>query len=225
MIAADEIMPEGCLRKVTAVYDTLAEHSRLMLINCGGDSADIAGEICGGSGFVFLCTEPVSWEVDYTPWKADGLRKGEAFGGGADAYLKELTEMILPAAAEKFSVDINSSAVCGYSLGGLFSLYAALNSGIFRSAASVSGSLWYKGWTEYLSEKSENIRLAGCYVSLGDTEGKSKNQLLKTVDDKTSECCKILSAASDRFKFEYNSGGHFKDVAARMKKAVDFLSC
>ena len=41
-------------------------------------------------------------------------------------------------------------AICGYSLGGLFALYAFVNDEHFDACASISGSLWYQGWMGYL---------------------------------------------------------------------------
>lgn len=43
-------------------------------------------------------------------------------------------------------------AICGYSLGGLFALYAFVNDERFDACASISGSLWYQGWMGYLRE-------------------------------------------------------------------------
>lgn len=70
-----------------------------------------------------------------TPWPAAPLRAGESgFGGHAAATLDELRERVVPL------VEVNGAArrraVCGYSLGGLFSLYAFVRDASFLACAS-----------------------------------------------------------------------------------------
>ena len=57
--------------------------------------------------------------------------------------------------------------IAGYSLAGLFALWAAWNSGYFRRVASVSGSLWYPGFTDYIRN---NEPKSGC----GEKSGPEK---------------------------------------------------
>lgn len=47
---------------------------------------------------ILVAIDQVDWNRDLSPWPAKrAFRGGEDFGGGADAYLKELTEIIVPA--------------------------------------------------------------------------------------------------------------------------------
>lgn len=80
---------------------------------------------------------------DFTPWPAPGL--GEtAFTGQAGRYLEELLGRALPEAARHAPLS-GRRAILGYSLGGLFALWALLEGAPFARAASLSGSLWYDG--------------------------------------------------------------------------------
>ena len=83
--------------------------------------------------------------------------------------------------------------IAGYSLAGLFALWATWNSGYFRRVASVSGSLWYPGFTDYIRN---NEPKSGCgeksgpekaYFSLGDRESRTRHPLMSRVDACTAD--------------------------------------
>ncbi len=80
---------------------------------------------------------------DFTPWPAPGVREGETFTGEAGAYLEFLTEAALPYLERGFGASPRPEGrgILGYSLGGLFALWAQAQSGAFQTAGSLSGSL------------------------------------------------------------------------------------
>ena len=89
----------------------------------------------GGSG--------ESRREDYTP--AVDSRYG---GGGADKYLKFLTDELKPMvdATYRTQTGPESTGILGSSLGGLFSLYAGLKApATFGLVGAMSPSLWYAG--------------------------------------------------------------------------------
>ena len=107
----------------------------------------------------------------------------------------------------------------GYSLGGLFALWAAGQTEAFGRYASLSGSLWYEGFAGYLRE----MRLSNgteFYLSLGDREEFGGPPLLRTVGERTREAVSILSGKGFAVTMEWNRGGHGKGVDARWKKAL-----
>lgn len=92
------------------------------------------------------------WNDDFTPWPAPSVFRGRAdFGGDADAFLKRLTEDILPEAEAALPVAPKRRMLTGYSLAGLFAMYAA-GMGAFDEAASVSGSMWYESFLPWLEK-------------------------------------------------------------------------
>jgi uncharacterized protein len=107
-------------------------------------------------GVGYASDNPVEWMVarlkDLTPeTPLEGLpqRKGlppttpEAVGG-ADAFLRFLTEELRPAIAASHKVDPGRQALFGYSLAGLFTLHALFNHpDAFRSFAAASPSIWW----------------------------------------------------------------------------------
>lgn len=63
---------------------------------------------------------------DFTPWPAPPVRPGDAFSGGGADYMRFLTETAAPylRAQYRAPADPARRAVLGYSLGGLFALWA-----------------------------------------------------------------------------------------------------
>lgn len=161
---------------------------------------------------------------DFTPWPAPGLRE-EEFTGEAAGYLSFLTETALPFLEEEFGAGLNRGqrALLGYSLGGLFALWSAGQTGAFGRYASLSGSLWYEGFAGYLSEMrpSDGTEF---YLSLGDREEFGGPPLLRTVGNRTREAVRDLSGRGFSVTMEWNRGGHGKGVDTRWKKALYWVS-
>jgi len=159
------------------------------------------------------------WNEMLSPWPSAKVFKGGSdFSGRADELIAGLAEDILPKAAE--AVQAQSILIAGYSLAGLFSLYAASRLEIFQGAASVSGSLWYPGFTEYL--KQHPLYCPHVYLSLGDRESLSKSPVLSSVGICTEETRKILGQYTD-VTYVSNPGGHFEQEAERTAAGIRWL--
>ena len=103
-----------------------------------------------------VCIGGVDWDRDLSPWPSQRVFRGGAdFSGGADVFLHTLLTQLIPAAEEGLSPAWR--AVFGYSLAGLFSLWAMTKTDAFRRCASVSGSLWFDGLTAYLSAPKDPL--------------------------------------------------------------------
>ena len=114
------------------------------------------------------------------PWPAPPLGRGRPFAGGAADCLRLLTEDILPHAEALLPAPPAWRALAGYSLAGLFALWSLGQTDVFSRAASMSGSLWYPGFLDYLSARTPPP--PGLYLSLlGDREASARDPLLKTV--------------------------------------------
>ena len=141
---------------------------------------------------------------------------------GAGDYLKHLTGEILPAAEAELGFSPAHRGVVGYSLGGLFALYAYYESACFDLAASVSGSMWYDGWLDYMRSHTPPVP-GRVHLSVGDREKKSRNERMKTVEDATREAAEILKSEGVETAFVLNPGNHFQDPSARQQKALNWL--
>ena len=178
-----------------------------------------------GGGCLLAAISGCSWEDDFTPWPAPAIDKRQGkFSGGAPAYLKILTEEIMPAVEKQLGVPVQHRLIAGYSLAGLFAVYAACASAVFDGVVSASGSLWYDGFTDWAQEhyprgRWDGLATAPVYLSLGDKESRSKNTRLQ----QNETALRAVAAAWEphtRLKVELNPGGHFQDAELRTAKGI-----
>ena len=180
----------------------------------------------GTEPFLLVINEAKNWNSLYTPWPSEALFGQEAFEGRADEWLQFLSQILKPCIDEHYrtKADPGNTAIMGYSLGGLASLYAIYRCGCFGLAASLSGSLWYDGYLEFMREnrpKRENLKL---YLSLGKKEGKSRNPRLRKVSEATREAAELLAGQlAEPPKLVWNEGGHFDGAETRWQEAFCFL--
>ena len=106
----------------------------------------------------------------------------------------------------------------GYSLAGLFALWAATKTDRFSKVAAASPSVWFPGFTEYIKEN--NIKAKAVYLSLGDREEKTRNPVMATVGHAIRSVHETISDSGINTILEWNQGNHFKDVDIRMAKAL-----
>ena len=161
------------------------------------------------------------WDRELTPWKAPGLRgKDPDFGGEAEAFLVGLLAAVAQAEAALQSKP-ETKLLMGYSLGGLFALWAGTRTDAFPLLASVSGSLWYDGWCQYL--EGHPCRAGKVYLSLGEKEPKARNPRMARVGACTERTEALLRSSGLETTLEWNPGGHFNEPEARMARAVRAL--
>lgn len=171
-------------------------------------------------GWTVVSIEGIDWNRDLTPWPAKAVFRGQPdFGGGADAYLRRLTEEILPTVEE--DVRPRARMIAGYSLAGLFAVYASLETKLFHAAASVSGSMWYPGFVQYARQRESAPMLA--YFSVGDREKLGRNAAFHSIEENTRQIGDCLAARGAKTVFELNPGGHFQDAEGRMRKALRWI--
>ena len=179
------------------------------------------------------CIVPVlvpDWDGDLTPWEAEALFPGQNFGGHAKEFLDKLICNIIPDFEDVVSLqsqnDVNVSVgkkyiLCGYSLAGLFALWASCQTDTFSGIVAASPSVWYKDWIKYASDnapKSPNI-----YLSIGDKEEKAKNPVLATVGDAIRKQHELLEKSGINTCLTYNPGNHFKDSDIRVAKGMAWI--
>ena len=215
------------------VYTSPGEGKRALLAVCCGDELeamlpDMAERLEPMIGkaispFALASIADVDWDADYSPWPSNEL-PGRAMAGDADALLKVIEGPLLTAARERLG-DVASLGILGYSLGGLFALYAASRADSpFEYAASVSGALWYEGFVEYAAD-APFPRLRRAYVSLGRREAKAARGPMGRSAAASETVYGMLSArlGADNVAFEWNNGNHFFEVPQRVAKSVAYL--
>ena len=166
----------------------------------------------------------VDWNRELSPWPAQRVFRGsEDFGGEGPAFLDMLTGQIVPLVEAQLGFAPVSRAVAGYSLAGLFALWSVFQTDAFDSAASVSGSLWFDGFMDYLESSTPPNSLRRIYLSLGDREKNARNQRMAAVEDCTRRAAELLREWDIPVFFEMNPGGHFQNIPGRIARGIDQL--
>lgn len=163
--------------------------------------------------FYLIAAKVGNWNKDLSPWKAPAVFGSEDFGEGAGDFLKAL----LPLCSDSEK----SYYIGGYSLAGLFALWAAHQSDVFDGVAAASPSMWFPGFTDYM--KKTSVRTGAVYLSLGDKEAKARNPVMATVAERMELAREILESKGVDVIFEWNPGNHFKEPDLRTAKAFAWL--
>lgn len=164
------------------------------------------------------------WGAKLTPWPATALYRGEAdYAGEAQETLSWLREEALPQAERDSRLAPSSRAIAGYSLAGLFSLYAFLHDSSWAAIACLSGSLWYEGWLPHVESLDFPTANRYAFLSLGSKERRASRPQLKQVQERTEACIELLRMRGLQTDFVLNPGGHLTDIDWRIQQGLQAL--
>lgn len=164
----------------------------------------------------------LDWNRDLAPWDSPAVFRGGApFTGGASAYLR-LLEHIVPE-AERGLHRPRWRGLAGYSLAGLFAVYALYQTNLFSRAGSMSGSLWFPGFLEYVRSHTPVRQPDRLYFSLGDRESRTRSRVLQTVQQNTQEIEALFRNQNVDTVFCLHPGNHFDHAAARTAAGIAWL--
>ncbi len=172
---------------------------------------------------IIIALEGANRNADYTPWYVEPENpKYPEFEGKADEYLDFIVNILKPYVELNYT-NIKSNTILGYSLGGLFSLYAVTKTNCFDKVVSMSGSFWYKNWIEYL-KKSDIDRKISIYLNCGKKEGSFKDGLAKGNYGFTYLTYEILLEKNlKEVVLELDNKNHLNYVAERFIKAFKWI--
>ena len=172
--------------------------------------------------FLFAAIPVESWNDALSPWKSPAVWGKQGFGGKAGDTLRFLTERGIPTLKQQFHLPENVKIILGgYSLAGLFALWASTQTKLFYGIAAASPSVWFLGWMEF--EQRHPIQAQRVYLSLGDREERTRNAVMAVVGDNIRTLHSQLTECSIDCTLEWNSGGHFKDADMRTAKAFRWM--
>ena len=214
----------------TLLLQPIAEHS-LEVID---SEVELIKQLSGGKAFtmVMLMTD---WNQDLPPWGADSMRGEAPFGAGAPETLAFILEHLIPevsgisagstgsaGSADRAGTD-QKIYLGGYSLAGLFALWAGYQTELFAGVAAASPSVWYPGWPAFAEENE--VWAQKVYLSLGKKEEKTRHPVMKTVGANIRRQFELLSASPEcqAVTLEMNPGNHFQDADLRMAKGFAWL--
>lgn len=162
------------------------------------------------------------WNNELSPWKAPPAFGNKSFGSGSRETLEFIESRLIPTVKEKYDFSDDVKVILGgYSLAGLFSLWSAYKSNTFLGIAAASPSVWFSGWEEFMNNNTPLSNII--YLSLGDTEEKTKNKVMSAVGDNIRKQEELLKNDNINTILEWNKGGHFSDSDLRVAKA--FVWC
>lgn len=171
--------------------------------------------------FTLVAISDLDWNHDMVPWDSPpALKKADPCTGGADDYLLLLTEKIIPMAEKQITGIPRWRGIAGYSLAGLFALYSIYQTDLFSRVGSMSGSLWFPGMKEYIFSHEPKRRPECLYFSLGDKESKTRNSVLKSVQQNTEEIHAFYQGKGIDTVFQMNPGNHYNHAAERTAAGI-----
>ena len=183
-----------------------------------------AVQATGAPPFTLVSISDLDWDHDLAPWDAPAaFKNSKPFVGGANAYLQILAEEIIPRVEKESPASPLWRGIAGYSLAGLFAIYALYQTDTFSRAASVSGSLWFPGMKEYVFSHQWRQPPDCVYFSLGDRESKTRNSCLRDVQRNTGEIEALYRSKRTDTVFRMEPGNHFERAVERTAAGIAWL--
>ena len=211
--------------KTVQVFPGAAPGCPLVLVNTFAEAvAPLQKALQEAPDHTLVVVTGIDWEGDLSPWAAEALNEKSApFAGGASAYLHWLECKVLPQVEAQLAAPPCWRGLAGYSLAGLCAVYALYNSVGFARVASMSGSLWFEGFRDY-ALTTPLMQVPQCvYFSLGDKEKKTRHPLMRSVQENTEAIAAHFQHLGVATTVVLESGGHFKDAAARTARGISWL--
>ena len=254
MSAAPDTRPANPVARKT-IISGLSIHTQMSsvagapVVYLLGDAADNSPiQIPAGVSLVNVGVE--QWEENFSPWCAPRVfAKGPNFGDGAQKTLNTLINQVIPWTESELTEPPAYRALVGYSLAGLFSLWAGVSPQVargcqpgtatgapaapqlsapastFQRIGAVSGSFWFPGLLDYVDQQLSGgvVGLTHAYLSLGDREARTPNPQIMHVRENAEFLASKLENAGITATFELNRGNHFQNVEGRIQKALNWL--
>ncbi len=209
------------------IYGEKEESAPLVVVNTFQGNGNEVYAALKGMTDKKVCLAVVSdidWDDEMSPWECAPLSKNDSpCTGGAGDYLDKLIRLIIPAIKGELCKEPEQIIIAGYSLAGLFAVYSLYKTDVFSGAVSASGSMWFPDFNEFVKKNDFCRRPDRIYFSLGDKEAKTRNSLLRTVEDKTAEIHEVYKQLGIETVFEMNQGNHFRDADIRLAKGIAWV--
>ena len=213
--------------KTISIFPCSESESPVIYLNTfldEGQKVYEAAQAAGCPPFTLVAISDLEWNHDMVPWDGpSAFKNAEPCTGGADDYLRLLTEEIIPTAEKGIAGVPCWRGIAGYSLAGLFSLYAIYRTDLFSRVGSMSGSLWFPGMKEYIFSHEPKCQPDCMYFSLGDRECHTRNKFLKCVQQNTETIEAFYHGQGIDTTFQLNSGNHFKDGVPRTAAGLQWI--
>ena len=194
--------------KTVSIFPSLEANAPIIYLNTfSGEEQKVyeAAQAAGCPPFTLVAITDLDWNHDMAPWDSpSAFKNADPCTGGADDYLR-------------------LRGIAGYSLAGLFALYAIYRTELFSRVGNMSGSLWFPGMKAYIFSHEPKRRPDCIYFSLGDKESKTRNPILRTVQENTEEICAYYQRRGIDTVFRLNPGNHFVQSVERTAAGIVWM--
>lgn len=186
------------------------------------ENASLASEIARlealvARSFLLVTIELEDWTIDLLPWPDGNISRDPEAGKHGQETLDFILQALLPELERRYGP--RPVVLGGYSLGGLFALWASCRTARFQAIAAASPSVWIHGWLPFAKK---HLPLAeAVYLSLGDREEHVKNQAIARVGDNLRAYYELLrnQPGPEQCVLVWEEGGHFNENADRLARA------
>lgn len=209
-------------RKVSLQVCSL-QHAPLVILIVNHQLVETVQKVCHSldenQPFHTLCFHDLNWDEDLSPWPHEPIvQKDDHFTGNAPEFLKTVEKAVEWA---RTIVGPNTYTILsGYSMGGLFSLYAPYNSTQFDAIVCASGSVWYPGFYDYATTHTMKGVPRSIYLSLGRKESQTRNPYLSQTGLFMEKLQKFYKEIHIPCVLEWNPGNHFVNADLRLAKGI-----
>ena len=173
--------------------------------------------------FGLVLIQDINWFYDLTPWPAKTVYEtGPDFGGHAQEHLELICTKIIPVVEAEFGSP-EYRGIMGYSLGGLFSVYSFYQTDLFSLCGCLSGSMWYDGFYDWMTQREPSAKSGSIYFSVGKEEQFTEYERMKITGQVMQKAVKLLNNDYYDAFFEYTDGDHFENIPQKVEKALTWL--
>ena len=192
------------------------ENVPLVILAAHRESTEQLMEACARPLDILVCLD-LDWDADLSPWPSKPvISKEDDFKGYGFELAKDFEKALSHVPETRKSCII----VAGYSMGGLFALYAPYFINNLYGIAAASPSVWYPDFYEYIDTNPYPYSITRISLSLGDRESCHSNPYLKTTETVLRKLDQLYVSRNISCSFRLDPGDHFTQPDKRLAACI-----
>lgn len=160
----------------------------------------------------------LDWDEDLSPWPAGKIvMEDDHFTGQGPDFAKTMARAV--AWAQGYA-KCSCTILAGYSMGGLFALYAPTVAGQYDALVCASGSVWFPDFLSYMKQTAFRTQPKAVYLSLGSQESKVRNRTLRSTEAVMEALEALFVSRGIDCTRKVEPGNHFQDPVGRLARGI-----